>query len=210
MFDEHYARAYDALNDGKDYIAEAAFVYNWAGRPRTILDLGCGTARHWQYYPPHVLMRGIDASRNMRGQAGKPNHITIGDIRDIEYGLFAPFECVTALYDVVNYVDDLSWVDRLPLKRGKFFIFDIWDYDKIKRDGFEKRRKAIKGFDRTITPHIKTKRKVLLDVQCNGMAERHDMTLWTLDDINACATKYNLTDIKFTSTWQLWVKLQRK
>jgi len=65
MFAKHYARCYDWLNRSKPYRKEANFVCRWAGKPNWIFDIGCGTARHWQYYPEDVRIFGIEKARSM-------------------------------------------------------------------------------------------------------------------------------------------------
>ena len=62
----HYAKYYNLIYQTKDYKKEADFVYNWANKPKTILELGCGTGKHIYYLAPKVeQIIGTDASLDM-------------------------------------------------------------------------------------------------------------------------------------------------
>ena len=77
-----YAKYYNLMYQTKDYKQEADFVYNWANKPKTILDLGTGTAKHWEYLPVKIII-GIEKSKNMINKSPYKKFIINMDISKI-------------------------------------------------------------------------------------------------------------------------------
>ena len=208
---KQYAKHYECFNQRKPYKSEIEFIYDWAGKPNCILDLGCGTANYWKYFPTQTRLTGIERSSEMKSHSAYKNLILKGDICRYDYNLFEPFDCVTALFDVVNYLPDLSWIDKLPLKKGKFFIFDILE---PKKERFKKTVREVGELKRTITPGRREGNKipleVLLEVGDEKYQETHDLYLWSEKDIELAATAFRISEIKQTETWQTWIKLRKK
>lgn len=217
MFEE-YAKLYDLFNSDKPYKKEVRFAYNWAGRPKTILDIGCGTCSYWKYYPKKTEIIGVEPSNDM---------IANRDSDSIQYGHVIPKEahetiptkdvdCVTALFDVINYISFHSWWKDLPLKKGGHFIFDIWDKDKIDRQGFSSTEKEIGGFRRRIrTPYYDGSEVVLLLSVFNGnrhlFSESHRMYVYSHKDIEKfCGSDFEIEEVKKTRRWQTFYKLVKK
>lgn len=214
MFAEEYAKHYVRFNCNKPYEDEVKFVYEWAGKPRSILDLGCGPAHYWEYFPKGIRLVGIEKSPAMIGQSWQRSWIINDDITAFDYNLIEPVECVTALFDVMNYVPSLDWVERLPLESGGFFIFDMWDAQKAKAEGFHKTTREVNDITRVITPLAQDDGKVSLQVAlryANGAAsfEVHDLYLWTSAQVEAIKG-FEVVEIKPTDTWQVWWKLRKK
>lgn len=105
-----YDRFYDAL--GKDYAWEARHVLRLATRhrgerPRTLLDVACGTGRHLEHFAAASLTcAGIDLDPAMvavarrRLPAGVP--LQTGDMRTFETG--TRFDVVTCLFSSIAYM----------------------------------------------------------------------------------------------------------
>lgn len=210
MFARNYALNYDLLNKDKPYKKEIEFVYNWAGKPMSIFDIGCGTAKYWRHYPKRTAIIGIDKSRSMASIAGG---VICADIT--KYQDKGSFDCATALFDVLNYIPNLEWWDNIPVKKDGHFIFDIWDKEKADRDRFEETYKKIDGVFRRITPGFYDGHDVDLKIEviegAKRIVETHRMYLHSLEDIErACGDDWKITAIKKTRTWQTWYKLKRK
>ena len=65
-----YAHFYDLYYESKDYAGEVDFVLELAGRfgskPKTILDMGCGTGRHIEeFIKREIKCDGFDLSPEM-------------------------------------------------------------------------------------------------------------------------------------------------
>ena len=209
---KQYAKHYECFNQRKPYKQEIEAIYDWAGRPNYVLDLGCGTANYWKYFPTQTRLTGIERSSDMISRSEYKNLILKGDICRYDYSLFEPFDCVTALFDVVNYLPDLSWIDKLPLKKGKFFIFDVLD---PKKEKFKKTTKEIGGLKRTITPIFRQKGsevslQVSVEEDGKEYQETHNLFLWSKKEIGLAATNFEIVEIKETETWNTWYKLRRK
>lgn len=205
MFKE-YAKYYDKIYKDKPYKKEIEFVYNWANKPKSILDLGCGTASYWKYYPKETLMLGIEQSKEMKKQSKYAYKIALADFTKLNMkSYFKNIDCVTALFDVVNYTKSLNWIKKLPLKKDGVFIFDMWEYDKVIEDGFSFK----KTNGRTIYGE-REGREVNMYISINGVAEEHKMYLHSREDlINACGNKFLIESVGPTKTWQTWYKLRK-
>ena len=143
---KRYAGYYDALYRDKDYTGEAAFVrsriLNFAPGARSILELGCGTARHaMEFVRLGWRVRAVDRSRHMVRQA-KAERDRLGarlrsrlrlDIGDVtRYRAHERFDAVTSLFHVVNYQTTTAGLlglfrsARISLRAGGLFMFDFW------------------------------------------------------------------------------------
>lgn len=215
MFTETYARLYEKFNKDKDYKSEIDFVWNWARQPKTVLDLGCGTAHYWKYYPEKVRVFGIERSQAMIDASPFKHRIIQHDITKMEEFPGVKFPLVTALFDVLAYVDDHSWWKHLPIARGGYFIFDIWNKEKVKKDGFKETIRTADGISRVITPIYQDNTKVYLNMTLSSptlcLTEMHEMNLYEFEDILEFAgNEFDVVDVKRTERWQTWYKLKRK
>lgn len=210
MFAKKYSRYYDLFHREKPYKKEIDFVYKWAEKPKTIFDIGCGTAKYWKYYPDKTAIVGIDKSRAMASIAGG---IICADIT--KYEAQGSFDCATALFDVLNYIPNLGWFDNIPVKKGGHFIFDVWDKEKVDRDGFEETHKKVNGIFRRITPGFYDGFDVELKIEViesnKRFVENHQMYVHGLEDIErACGKDWQISGIQKTNTWQTWYKLKKR
>ena len=210
MFKEHYARFYDLFNEDKPYREEVQFVYKWAGRPQRIFDIGAGTGNYWKYYPKKVKLFGIEKSEAM---IPKGKQIVCADITTYKHN--GKFDCATALFDVINYIQRHDWWKNLPLESGGLFIFDIWDKEKVNKDGFNPRIKKIGDVERTITPLNYDGKSIDLDISVveDGVrfSETHKMYVYSHEDIERfCGDEFEIVETKETKTWQKWFKLRRR
>ena len=211
MFQENYARHYDLFNHDKPYKKEIEFVYSWAGKPKSIFDIGAGTGSYWKYYPKGTIIFGVDKSKDMVWQS---KDVVQADITKYVYTK-ERFDCATALFDVLNYIPKHDWWKNIPLKKGGYFIFDVWDKDKVNKDGFKKTTKVVNGITRTIYPIEGTNDSVDLNVVFGGsdqiFNELHKMYFYSMDDIKKfCGNDFEIVEVKPTKTWQVWYKCRRK
>lgn len=218
MFAQHYATYYDLLNQDAHSKEEVDFVYTLAGRPLSILDIGCGTANYWQYFPDGIDIVGLEKSEAMTGQVSK-GVIVREDVTTYTNGtniLFPkPFDCALSLFDAMNYIEDHRWWAHLPLRPGGAFIFDIWDKAKVDREGFRQTKKIVGGITRTITPLSYdgkiVKLEILVDHADGWFTEIHTMyVLSRADIIQFCGNEFDLIKTIHTDRWKTWYKLVRK
>jgi len=214
MFSKPYADLYELLNRQKNYKQEIEFIWSWARRPKKIIDIGCGTANYWKYYPKGTELKGIDKSEYMIDVSEHKTNIMHGDISEIK-SITGKYELATALFDVISYIPNNDWWKYLPLNSGNYFIFDMWDEEKINKEGFKDTVRIIGNIKRTIKPISFTGDKVILKVHVIGpgfeVNEIHEMNIYSLDDIfEFCGEEYEIVDVKKTDSWRTWVKLKRK
>jgi SAM-dependent methyltransferase len=140
-----YARYYDLLYAEKDYAGEVAYVdglLREAGAPRTLLDLGCGTALHASLFAARGYeVTGIDQSEVMLARAAQrlrslpddvSRRVTLaqGDICSRTIG--QTFDAVVSLFHVMSYQTSQSALKaafanaRAHLAAGGIFVFDCW------------------------------------------------------------------------------------
>ena len=216
MFNK-YAESYDLFNEKKSYKKEIEFVYEWAGRPLNILDIGCGTAEYWKYYPSGTQLVGLEKSKHMIKESRYKNLIVNGSAGQKSWlKKVNGVDCVTALFDVINYIQKHDWWKNLPLKKGGYFIFDILDKKRVDKDGFLETTRTVNGITRHITPIKYDGRKVDLNVQVFeyedlSYIERHRMYLYSRSAIERfCGDEFEIVDVKPTKRWQTWYKCKRK
>src|SRR6187401_715692 len=117
VFDAQYAEQYDRLYEGKNYgqecdLIEAAISRAGGNRPRTLLDVGCGTGKHSiELARRGFALTGVDLSDHMlhfarsSGEAlppaQRPTWIQ-GDARSFEAG--GPFDMAIMMFAVVGYL----------------------------------------------------------------------------------------------------------
>src|SRR5258708_12689176 len=141
-----YAKYYDLLYADKDYAAETAFVGEIIRRlapgARTLLELGCGSARHaLELVRSGFAVTGVDLSAQMTARAhAQITQLTLelrGRIKLMHgdatrFVSATPFDAVTSLFHVINYQttnDALNGIfrsARAALAVDGIFIFDFW------------------------------------------------------------------------------------
>ena len=221
MFAKGYAQHYDSLYSKKPYKREINFVYNWADKPKSILDIGCGTANYWKYYPKSVELIGLERSEEMIERSEYKDKISCQDILSYKphYGYAdMPYDptvdAATALFDVLNYIPKHDWWRKLPIKTGGYFIFDLWDKKKVDREGFRETIRNVKGLIRHIKPNRISDGEVSLEIDVykgtEMFSETHNMYLYSHKDIELCCDKeFEIAEVKRTKDWQCWYKLRR-
>ena len=223
MFGERYAWYYESFNSDKPCKkCEVNFVYKWAENPKAILDIGCGTAEYWKFWPDGVVIRGLEKSPYMISKSPFKSRIVEGDIATmgqtrIKTGLGGKisYDLVTAIFNVINYVPTQSWWKALPLKPGGYFILDVWDKFKVDKERFSVTSKNVDGASRKITPLNYNGKSVDLEIEVcdwNGtFRELHEMYVWSHEELLEFAgDDFHLVDIKKTKGWQVWYKFQKK
>ena len=218
MFAKTYAKYYDLLNSDKPYKKECAFVYKWAEKPKSIFDIGAGTGNYWKYYPSDVDMFGVDNSPEMTDRASELICIVYGDI--MRYKLHSQihpcgYDCATALFNVINYIPKHDWwAENINLKKGGYFIFDVWDKKKVDTSGFRMTIKSKSGITRIINPLSYDGKRVKLNVTLASAdfeeTELHTMYIYNEAEIKRfCGRQFKIVDKKETKTWQTFYKLRR-
>ncbi len=142
----HYARYYDLLYHDKDYAAEAEYVASHIKREnpnsRTILELGCGTGAHAEFFASlGFTVVGVDISPTMLIEAEKRKsrlpikiadrlNFIQGDVRTIRTG--EQYDAVVSLFHVVSYqtsnadLQSIFATAAVHLKPQSLFLFDFW------------------------------------------------------------------------------------
>ncbi len=213
MFARDYAAYYGIFNSDKPYGDEIEFVYKWAENPDSIFDIGCGLGDYWKHYPEEVKILGVERSLAMISQSSRYKNIICAEIEN--YKPDRIFDCATALFDVINYIPKHDWWKNIPIKKGGYFIFDIWDKEKVDKDGFKRTQKTVGPATRTIQPIFYAGKTVSLEitVEAEGKVynENHAMLVWSHEDIEKfCGEEFEIVETKETESWQKWYKLRRK
>lgn len=145
------ARYYDPLYEaaGKSYVAEVGAVLGLATeagvRPRSVLDVACGTGRHLE-----VLTRtigdavGVDLSADMleiaASRLADRVRLVQGDLRTLDLG--RRFELVTCLFSSIGHVADEHELDAgvaamaAHVDDGGLLVIEPWlTPDRVDPDG---------------------------------------------------------------------------
>jgi SAM-dependent methyltransferase len=178
IFEENYARVYDVIYQGKNYSQEVdeierCFRKFVSAKPKTILDLGCGTGGHLlELAKRGYLPTGIDLSENMLEIAaqklvakGFEPDLHHGDICELE--LPKKFDAVICMFAVLCYQLQNELLEKAlkkvsrHLKQDGVFIFDFWYGPAVLNIGPEVRRAEFKEGNstliRTATPKLNTR-----------------------------------------------------
>ena len=215
MFAKSYAQYYNRFNFEKDYKKEIEFVYGWAENPKRILDVGCGTANYWKYFPEGAVIRGVERSRAMIDASEHTDKILCDDVLDIRKEWKNKVDLVTALFDVMNYIPIHNWWGKLPIKKGGYFVFDVWHKGKVDQELFKKTVRTYGDMIRIITPLEYDGKEVRLEisVECKGQvnSEIHTMYVYSHREIERlCGDDFEIVEVRQTKKWQTWYKLKRK
>lgn len=212
----NYAKYYELFNQDKPYKKEIEFVHKWAGKPSFILDIACGTANYWKHYPENTHLVGIEKSKSMIDQSKYSEIIfplEAAHIRELDF--ICDFELATCLFDAINYMPSHKWWMDIPIKPDGFFIFDIFDKEKVEKEGFRETVKTVGDVVRTITPLRKTEKTVELQVKIADKGvnhfEQHKLFIWSHEDIeNFCGNYFEIVEVKKTKNWQTFYKCRKK
>ena len=158
-----YAKFYDLLYQSKDYESEQKYIQKLIdienNDAKNILDLGCGTGSHAQYFAKNgIYVDGVDISKNMlniaknkkkllsHSIANKINYIH-GDVQSVR--LKKKYDVVLSLFHVASYQSDLKQAlsffktARQHCNENGLFIFDFWYGPAILIDPPVNRNKTI-------------------------------------------------------------------
>ena len=218
----NYAKYYNLIYQNKDYKKEANFVYHWANKPKTILEIGCGTGRHIYYLAPKVeQIIGTDASLEMLTWAYMhtkkfENVRYIFNKTDKKLSDLPQVDCVMALFNVMGYCLLEQTLPHLPLKQGGYLVFDIWDASKfIKYPPIPKVKYFGLGY-RVAIPEQISKRLLRIDyiiVERKEVKvfERHFVQGYFRKNIEQLCKlhNYKIVATKSTKNWTIWYKLRK-
>ncbi len=160
-----YAKYYDLFYADKDYPAECAFVRAVIGRhapgARTLLDLGCGSARHAvEFAKAGMSVTGVDISDGMIARAQDRLREQPAEIRqriDLAIGdaaRYRPaqvFDAVVALFHVVDYqttdeaLAGIFATARRALADHGVFVFDFWHGPAVLAQRPQRRQKRVES-----------------------------------------------------------------
>lgn len=217
---KEYARFYDLIYKDKPYEKEVDRVLKWANYPKTLLELGCGTGKHTEYFVKkvnHII--AIDKSKEMLSYTKlnkKVSHFCM-DINPKNLNQFSKVDCATALFNVVGYVWLEDILPFLQIKSGGYFVFDCWDYDKVSVYPEETRVKKFKGGYRVTIPCKMENYNFTLDFiivtdDNYSLVETHTLRIYTYSKIKELCDLYGYKVKKVMSIegeWTDWYCLQK-
>lgn len=131
---DRIARFYDAFEAPMDLLGgRRRRVRTVAGASGRTLEVGIGTGRNIELYPPEVELSGIDISPEMlaraerrAGQLGCPTHLEVADVEDLPFP-DASFDTVTAtcvFCSVPDPVAGLREVARVTRPNGRVLLLE--------------------------------------------------------------------------------------
>ena len=212
-----YAKYYNLIYATKDYEKEANFVYNWAGKPKTILELGAGTGGHTKYWTDKAdIIYAVDNSQEMLNEAYKHQKIKYMCIPLQDLDPNTKFDCVFSLFNVMGYTLLEFSLGKIPIAKGGIFIFDVWDASKFKKYPPVVKEKHFDLGYRVAVPEQISDRLIKIDyIIVEGkevkVFERHFVQGYFKKDIEKLCKLHNfkIVNIKPTKDWTIWYKLQK-
>lgn len=219
-FKEH-AKFYNLIYKDKPYEKEAKMVLRWAKHPSTILELGCGTGKHTEHFikeSKHII--AVDKSKEMIRQCKLNKKVThfCTDVTPKFLKKIPKVDCATALFNVVGYICLENILPFLQLNNGGYFIFDCWDYDKVKVNSEEVRVKRFYGgLYRVSVPRHFNGMNFMLDFiivneSKKAYVESHSIRMYNYAKIKEMCDLYGYT-VKIIKSiegeWTDWYCLQK-
>ncbi|MEK6819066.1 MAG: class I SAM-dependent methyltransferase [Nanoarchaeota archaeon] len=212
-----YAKYYNLVYTTKDYKQEADFVYNWANKPKTILELGCGTGQHAKYWTDKTnVIYAVDNSQEMINQAYKHPKIKYMCIPLQDLDPNTLFDCVFSLFNVMGYTLLEYSLDKIPITKNGIFIFDVWDASKFKKYPSVVKVKHFNLGYRVAIPEQITDRLIKIDYiivedRKVQVFERHFVQGYFRKDIEKLCKlhKYKIVGVRPTKDWSCWYKLRK-
>lgn len=132
-----FAKYYDKIYDFKDYKMEAEVVSTLIKKHKSsdgnsLLDLGCGTAKHLQYLTEYECT-GVDLSEELL-EIAKENvphaRFICADMRSFDTG--EKYDVIISLFSSIGYMTSIEDLRKMilksfmHLKTGGVFIFEPW------------------------------------------------------------------------------------
>jgi SAM-dependent methyltransferase len=137
-----YSSGYDLLNEGKNYAAELAFVFDSISSvsgnrftPKSVIDFGCGSGKHLAELDQSVSkVVGVDRSAEMLSVASKnlPDSYTLINSEIGSFKTSEKFDLVMSLFHVASYqtaLDEIGsyWNSLAESLSDDGYIFvDFW------------------------------------------------------------------------------------
>jgi SAM-dependent methyltransferase len=214
-----YAGYYNLLYADKDYAGEAGFVLDrlarFGLRPRSLLDLGCGTGRHGlEFARQGIAVSGVDISAAMIAM-GNSALAEVSDVRPLprlyqgdaaRVKLGRKFEAVVSLFHVMSYQTSeeqalaLMAAARRHLRPGGMFFFDFWYGPGVLSDPPGAREKRLDNTEISLCRQARPVHRIhenLVEVNYDIMvtdgarksefSERHLMRYWFLPELKFLA-----------------------
>jgi len=139
QFGSLYSQYYELLYQDKDYAKEADYVDRLIqqnlDRPKTILNLGCGTGKHDELlHDRGYQIHGVDMSEEMlviaKNKEKSGLHFSQANIQQLS--LSQTFDAAISLFHVMSYQTTNLALDQVfsgvsrHLNNDGLFIFDFW------------------------------------------------------------------------------------
>lgn len=212
---QKYAQYYDVFYRFKDYRKECDYLEGLfekysRQRPKTILDLGCGTGGYtFPLVQKGYQLTAIDASLPMLRKAEEKQNALHTRIRFYQknlqdFQLKRKFDVVVCMFSVIDYlIKDKDIAKALKnirghMKKDSLFIFDFWNQEAVERFYTPKKRKAFSFNDKVIERSSRTrilpqKRLCEVNYTCRlkekgdflkGFRERHVVRYFSKEEIS--------------------------
>lgn len=139
------AKWYDTIYRRKDYRSEANHIARYLKKDEikaiSVLDIGGGTGRH-AYFLERLGFGTLVIDRDpemLRYARDRGLQTLCDDIEDRHFPLESEYQNAIMLFHVFNFLTDkkaaFKNIRRLVQRKGRL-IFDFWDMDRMKRNGW--------------------------------------------------------------------------
>lgn len=174
MVFEDYAQEYDIFYKNKNYRQECRYLEKIfrvcsSSKPKTILDLGCGTGNYLiPLLKTGYQVTGLDSSpkmlrfcRDKIDRHGLKAALYKGKLQS--FRLNKKFDAVICMFSVIDYVTKIAEVKRTlknvfnHLKSGGLFIFDFWQESAVRDFYTASKKRTFTHNGRSIERQSKTR-----------------------------------------------------
>lgn len=214
-----YAQYYDSLYSHKNSETEADYYWsllNTTKKDLNVLEIGCGTGRHAEYWNTKCELTCVEKSPEMAKIATERlgMDIIIGNAENISFNSNC-FNACMCVFHVVNYFVDNQRIDEFfanisnALKPGGKLIFDFWHTPGVYAINPSSRTLSANidnyRVSRTSTPQIDLMKNIIevnfhfeivesaTNTVIDEITEIHNMRPFCIPEIQVWLEKYNFS-----------------
>ena len=145
-FSKNYSEVYNLLYEGKNYKKEFNFIKKiirkYQKKPKTLLDLGCGTGSYSKLMTELKLnVTGVDSSKSMlkiaKSRYKKHKKLIFKESNILKMDLKKKYNVVSALFHILSYQTTDKNINKFfknsekHLTTNGILIFDFWYKDGV-------------------------------------------------------------------------------
>jgi len=210
------AAYYDTLYSDKDYASEVKIISNFIkeyplNNQRTLLDVGCGTGNHLEYFKQQYFVEGLDISSSMLEIAReKLSSVRFYQSDMSDFSLSKKYDVITCLFGAIGWTKTLEKMRKSVLTMANhlndngllivepWFSSNTWQSGIVSTTSIDNGSLQITRTDISFNEGLDFYFKVRDPSGVSCFKERHKIGLFTLDEYSSAFRDIGL-DLRYDS-----------